>query len=126
VATGYGSSYKAAQPEAFTSSSAAKYQFSIGGAVGGMYPGRSQPLKLFVYNPNKVAITVTSIATTVLNASTKCSAANLHVTGFSGNLAVPAGSLASTTVTAAMAHAAPDFCQGAVFPLQYSGQGQVP
>ena len=75
---------------------------------------------LTVTNPQKVAITVTSITTAVSNASTKCVAANLKVTTFSGHLVVKAGKTAQATVNATMPHSAPNACQGAHFPLLYT------
>ena len=94
--------------------------FSVSGNVGGLYPGTTRSLVLTVTNPQKVAITVTSITTTVSNASTKCGAANLKVTAFSGHLVVKAGTTAHATVAATMAHSAPNGCQGADFPLHYT------
>jgi hypothetical protein len=95
--------------------------FSISGTVTGLYPGKTRQLVLTVANPQKVSITVTSITTKVSNASTKCVAANLVVTAFSGHLVVPAGKTAKATVNATMPHSAPNGCQGAHFPLAYTG-----
>jgi hypothetical protein len=80
-------------------------------------------LVLTVFNQSKVGITVTSITTTVGNASAACPAADFYVTRFTGSLAIPAFHAASVTVVATMSHSAPDACQGAVFPLYYSGLG---
>jgi hypothetical protein len=124
---GYGSYPWQAQaaPEARPSgpgaaSGPAVSSFSISGGVTGLYPGKTRSFVLTVTNPQKVAITVTSITTTVSNASAKCAAANLKVTKFSGNLVVKAGKTAQATVDATMAHSAPNGCQGAHFPLLYT------
>ena len=119
VLTGYGAS-----PGPAVASSSTRSAFGIHGGTTGLYPGRSQPLELTVTNPQSFAITVTSITTAVGPASAACPAADLQVGPFGGSLAVPAGGRAAVAVTATLAGAAPDACQGALFPLQYTGQGQ--
>lgn len=96
-------------------------RFGIAGAVGGLYPGASAQLVLTVTNPLHFAIVVTSISTTVGSPSAGCVASNLTVAAFSGQLTVAAGGSAQVSVPVALSHAAPDACQAAVFPLQYSG-----
>lgn len=95
--------------------------FSIAGGVGGLFPGKKFALVLTVTNPQNVAITVTSISTTVSDASSLCVAAKVKVTTFSGQLHVAAGKKAKATVHVTMTHSAPDACEGAVFPFQYNG-----
>jgi hypothetical protein len=97
--------------------------FSIAGSVGGLFPGRTLPLVLTVTNPLKVAITVTSISAAVSDASSACSAGNIKVTLFAGQLVVKAGMTAQATVEVTMLHAAPNACQGARFPFRYTGVG---
>ncbi len=101
------------------------HQFQISGQVGGLYPGANRPLVLTLFNPNKASITVTSITTAVGDASSACPGTFLRVAPFSGSLVVGPNQSASTTVTAIMLQGAPDACQGAVFPLTFSGQGQA-
>jgi len=98
--------------------------FTIAGSVGGLYPGASAQLVLTVSNPQPFAIDVTSITTTVGNPSASCSASNLTVAAFSGNLTVPGRGSAKVTVPVALSHAAPDACQGVEFPLTYNGLAQ--
>jgi hypothetical protein len=95
--------------------------FSITGSVGGLFPGMKTALVLTVSNPQTVTITVTSITTTVRNASTQCKAANVKVTPFSGSLVIKPGKAGDATVHVKLAHSAPNACQGAVFPFAYSG-----
>jgi len=114
----------ASSPQA--ASSAGGETFIITGKVSGLYPGSTFPLVLTVTNPYSFAITVTSITTTVSNASSTCLAANVNVSSFSGHLLVGAGKTAKTAVTAKMLHSAPNPCQGVVFPLRYSGLALVP
>ncbi len=104
-----------ARPRAATSS------FSIAGDVDGLYPGRSLPLQLAVTNHLGSKIRLTSITTTVLAPSLHCTAVNLTVSAWSGDLSIPAGKTATVTVHASMRHAAPDACQGVVFVLRYHG-----
>jgi hypothetical protein len=95
--------------------------FRIGGTVDGLYPGDSTELVLTVTNPQHFAIVVTTISTTVESPSAGCGAPNLTVAGFTGHLLVGAHGSAQLTVPVALSYAAPDACQGALFPLQYSG-----
>lgn len=103
------------------SSAVTSAAFTISGKVGGLYPGAVRSLKLTVTNHQSYAIVVTSLTTKVGAASTACGASNLTVASFSGRLRVPARGKASTSVHATMAHSAPNACQGAVFPLHYTG-----
>jgi hypothetical protein len=97
--------------------------FSISGNVSGLYPGVTRPLVLKVANPQKVAITVTSIKTAVSTASATCVAANVKVSSFSGQLHIAAGAKTQVTVQVTMSHGAPNSCQGAVFQFHYSSVG---
>jgi hypothetical protein len=92
-------------------------RFTISGKATGLYPGASLPLVLTVSNPQQFTIDVTSITTTVGNASPSCPASLLTVTSFSGDLLVPGQSKATHVVTATLSHATPDACQGVVFPI---------
>jgi len=102
-------------------SAAAPTTFGIAGSVGGLYPGDSAPLRLKLRNPYGFAIVVTSISTAVSSAGPKCVSGNLTVPAFTGQVKVPARGQAQTFVTVTLRHKAPDGCQGAVFPLSYSG-----
>jgi hypothetical protein len=100
--------------------------FSIAGSVRGLYPGEALPLVLTVTNPWPYAIVVTTVTTDVGGAHPGCGAANLSVEAFSGQLHVSAKGSGRTVVDARMRKAAPDACQGAVFPLSYSGSAFRP
>ena len=100
--------------------------FSIGGGVTGLYPGLTVPMVLTVSNPGQTQITVTSVTTSVGDASASCLAGDVSVSAFSGRLVVPAHGSATLAVSATMAHTAPDGCQGAVFPFTYTGQATGP
>lgn len=100
---------------------AAAGSFRISGNVAGLYPGAHFPLVLTVTNPEHFAIVVTTLSVAVGNAKPGCGAANLTATSFSGHLPVPASGTAATKVKVTLAHSAPNACQGAVFPLRYTG-----
>jgi hypothetical protein len=100
---------------------ARKGAFRIGGSVAGLYPGLTTGLVLTVVNPQHYAIVVTSITTKVGMPKAGCDASNLTVSAFSGHLKVGARRAAQLSVPVTLIHAAPDACQGAVFPLKYSG-----
>jgi hypothetical protein len=95
--------------------------FTIGGDVGGLFPGDSVQLVLTVSNSFNFPIDVTSITTEIGAPNPGCVGSYLTVGAFSGHLAVPAGGSAQLSVPTTLSHAAPDACQGAVFPLTYSG-----
>ncbi|MGO9559702.1 MAG: hypothetical protein ACLPYW_11515 [Acidimicrobiales bacterium] len=129
ILTGYGSSggpTQMAAPGVVNAASGAASgglvsSFSISGRVKGLFPGKTLHLVLTVKNPLKDAITVTSLTTTVSNASSRCHAKYVKVTRFSGHLHVAAGKTGKTTVKVTMAHSAPNACQGGKFPLLYRG-----
>ncbi len=128
VLTGYGSSsqYPQSAPGATNTAPGAAgprtaATFTISGSGSGLYPSKTLSLVLTVTNPLKSSITVTSITTTVSNATASCTAANVAVTKFSGSLAVAAGKTGKATVHATMAKAAPNACQGKKFPFHYAG-----
>ena len=98
-----------------------KTGFQISGSVGGLYPGETAPLMLRVTNPQPFAIVVTSIATTAGSPNPGCLASYLTVAGFSGQLTVAAQSSGQISVPVTLSHAAPNACQGASFPLTYTG-----
>jgi len=95
--------------------------FSISGRVSGLYPGAVLPLTLTVSNSRSFPIDVTSISAAVGAPGGGCAASNLTVTSFSGQLFVPGKGARHAVVQVTLRHAAPNHCQGAVFPLTYSG-----
>jgi hypothetical protein len=116
----------AASPGGGTSPVLPAHTFSITGSMTGLYPGETAPLSLTVHNSEHFAITVTSISTDVGAPGGGCAAANLTVGQFVGALPVAATGSAHVSVPITLVHAAPDACQGAVFPLTYTGQGRKP
>ena len=121
---GYGTSAADPHPTGSSTLIQSRRGFSISGELTGLYPGAILSLVLTVTNPQTFALKVTSITTTVGDASPVCPSSYLSVSSFNGPLQVAAEGHASATVVASMDHSAPDACQGAAFPLQYMGQGQ--
>ena len=101
-------------------------RFSISGTVAGLYPGVSLPLVLSVTNPRHHWIVLHNVTAAAADASTGCLASNLSVSSFSGQLPIPALGSAHVTLQASLAHGAGNPCQGAVFPLAYTGSATVP
>lgn len=95
--------------------------FTIGGSVSGLYPGATRQFVLTVANPQPYPITVLSIFTTVQGLTAGCSFTTLTVSKFSGSLSIPPKQWRHAVVSAHMAHAAPNACQGAHFQLLYTG-----
>jgi hypothetical protein len=98
--------------------------FTISGSVHGLYPGASRALVLTVTNGRAFTVVVTSITTTVKDASPACPESYLSVSPFAGQLTVPSEGPATASVVANLAASAPDGCSGAVFPLLYAGLGR--
>jgi hypothetical protein len=98
--------------------------FRISGSVGGLYPGDTEKLVLTVTNPEAYAIVVDNISTKVSTPAPACGSSYLAVAPFSGHLHVAAHGSATVSVPATLAHAAPNACQGEVFPLQYTSSGK--
>lgn len=100
-------------------------RFVISGSVHGLYPGVQLPLQLTVTNPGPFTIDIASITTTVSSFTPACPSALVTVTAFTGSLRVRPGHSATATVTSALAHSAPNTCQGAQFLLRYDGTATV-
>lgn len=100
--------------------------FSISGSVEGLYPGLTRPLTLTVTNPQHFTIVVTSLTVTVHDARLGCTAGNIAVSPFTGELPVRALGSATVTLRITLTHHAPNACQGAVFPLLYSASAFRP
>ncbi|HTZ85047.1 MAG TPA: hypothetical protein VMB05_00125 [Solirubrobacteraceae bacterium] len=107
-----------------------------GNATGPLAPGVSRALAITVANPNNVAITVTSLSTTVLAGSTKAGCdgpSNLQLTQSNisstnplavpanGHVSLPAGSVSAPSVLMRDLPTNQDACKGASFKFTYSG-----
>ena len=99
--------------------------FSIAGSVTRLFPGATRLLVLTLKNRETATITITSVSTTVSNASRGCVAGNVKVTTFAGHLRLAAGKSGKVSVRVTMAHAAPNACKAVRFPFHYSGRATV-
>jgi hypothetical protein len=95
--------------------------FRITGSVAGLYPGSKRALVLTVTNPQAFAVVVTGITTTVSSARAACSASNLSIGVFSGQLHLPPRGSAMVSVNASLRQTTTDACIGTAFNLAYRG-----
>ncbi len=95
--------------------------FTIHGEVGGLYPGLEATLDARIENTEPFPIRVTSVAVAVRDANPGCGAAFLHVDPMTTSIDLPAGAVDQVPIAVRMDHAAPDACQGAAFPLEFTG-----
>jgi hypothetical protein len=99
--------------------------FRIRGHVKGMYPGRHRRLVVQISNPQGRAIVVTSITARVRRAVRGCRGSNIRMRRFSGAKLVPAWGHAKVRLRVRMLSTAPDACEGARFPMAFSGVGHA-
>jgi hypothetical protein len=96
--------------------------FVISGSARGLYPGARRTLVIRVGNRKPVAIRVVSLRVNVLAARNGCAAANVRVGRFRRTLTVRARGSGFLVLPISMLRRAPDSCQGAVFPLVFTGK----
>jgi hypothetical protein len=89
------------------------------GEVDGLYPGATATMDVHLTNHQSFTIRVTSVDVAVLSSPT-CPARFLSVGGSRTPVEVAPTATAIIAVPVQMDRAAPDACQGAVFPLDLS------
>lgn len=99
----------------------AQQGFDIGGEIAGLYPGVEATLDAEVTNPHSFPIRVTSVSADVLPAGPGCSGAVLDVGEYDDGVVVPASSSTTVPLLVTMDADAPDACQGAAWPLRFTG-----
>ena len=109
-------------------SASAGKSFSITGDVGDLYPGARAPLNVQVTNPNDSPLTVRSIAVGVEDSDVIGCGREWIRPGKDVQISalVPAKSTAHLSFPVRMLGNAPIVCQGATWPLYFSGDGTVP
>jgi hypothetical protein len=107
-------------------STRAQDEFQIGGEVEGLYPGAAATLEATVTNPHPFAIRVTNAGATVLDAGTGCPASMLQVDDAEPDVVIPAHSTGTVSLRVRMSRSAPDACQGATWPLRFTGTAVGP
>lgn len=96
-----------------------RVSLQLSGEAGGLHPGGTVTVPVVVSNPYPFTVRITELAVTASGASPACPASVLTVEAPVGDTVAANG---STTVAVAvrMAMNAPNACQGATFPLDYS------
>jgi hypothetical protein len=95
--------------------------FLVSGNVTELGPGVTRPLRLRLTNPNHSDITVEAVQVSVGDSSTGCSGGSLLVANLPGPVFVPRLGEAGVTLGVTMSASASSICDGASFPLTYSG-----
>jgi hypothetical protein len=95
--------------------------FEIAGEVDGLFPGADMTLDAEVTNPYPFAIRVISTTVTVLDASPACPASMLEIGDSHATVEVPPGGTGTVPLDVRMSLNAPDACQGATWPLEFTG-----
>jgi len=97
--------------------------FSITGGASGLYPGDTGQLLVTVSNPNGYDINIYTVSVTAQPANGSCGASNLQITPYSGTWLIPKKISATRTLDIQMLSAAPNSCQGGIFPLAITASG---
>jgi hypothetical protein len=95
--------------------------FEISGATDGLYPTVVRTLHLKLENPHSATVTVETLQIEVGDASPRCTSSNLAVEPVDLPIDLPALGEATVAVTIRLVDDPADACQGARFPLTYTG-----
>ena len=102
---------------------AAEVEFTLTTQYSGLYPDADVSVPVTVHNPASYRLAVHTAQVRVGDASAACSAANLEASSYSGDVVAPPHGDATIPVRMHMVATAPDACQGATFPLSFTGSG---
>jgi hypothetical protein len=105
---------------------ASQEDFRLTGEVGGLYPGIESTVPVAITNPQSLAIEVVSVDVTALDAGRACPGSVLTFGGVPSTVDVPAGGTVTVSVEVRLDPAAPDACQGATWPLVFTGSATAP
>jgi len=100
----------------------APHSFSIRGSVNGLTPGAKTSLRVRIRNPYRRRIRVVSVRAFVKPSGHPCPVVNIRVKPFRGSLLIGARSSRSLSLEVSMSRSAGLACQGAIFPLRFSGR----
>jgi len=100
--------------------------YEIAGEVDGLYPGAETTLNARVTNPHPFAVRVIATSAAVLDASPGCPASMLEIGDSEATVDVPAGGTGTVPLHVRMSRSAPDACQGATWPLAFTGTAVGP
>jgi hypothetical protein len=101
-------------------------RFAIAGEVDGLYPGATATLDARLTNPYPFAIRVISATATAQDASVACPASMLVIGDAQAEVEIPARASGSVPLAVRMVRSAPDACQGAIWPLEFTGTAVGP
>jgi len=99
----------------------AQDRYEIAGEVDGLYPGAETTLDARVTNPYPFAIRVIATGARVLDAAPGCPASMLVIGESLATAVLPAGGSDVVPLPVRMRRDAPDACQGATWPLAFTG-----
>ncbi len=102
---------------------AADVQFTLTTNYTGLYPDADVSVPVTVHNPAAYDLAIHTADVRVGDANPGCPAANLEAASYSGDVVAPSHQDATITIRMHMPAAAPDACQGATFPLSFTGTG---
>jgi hypothetical protein len=102
---------------------AADVQFTLTTSYTGLYPNADASVPVTVHNPAAYDLAIHTAAVRVGDASPGCPATNLEAFSYSGDVVAPSHQDATITIRMHMLASAPDTCQGATFPLSFTGTG---
>lgn len=95
--------------------------YQIAGEVDGLYPGAVATLDSRVTNPHPFPIRVVSTTVTVFDASSECPASMLEIGDSQATVEVPPLGMGTVPLDVRMSLSASDACQGATWPLMFTG-----
>ncbi|MBA2634984.1 MAG: hypothetical protein H0U86_18630 [Chloroflexi bacterium] len=95
--------------------------YTIAGEIDGLFPGADATLDARVTNPHPFTIRVISTSVTVLDANPACPASMLAIGDSRASFDVPPGGTGTVPLAVRMSLGAPDACQGATWPLEFTG-----
>ena len=98
------------------------HRFSIRGSVSGLLPGAKTSLRVRIRNPYRRRIRVVSVRAFVNPSGHPCPVGNVRLKPFRGSLLIGARSSRSLSLEISMSRSAGMACQGAIFPLRFSGR----
>jgi hypothetical protein len=98
------------------------HRLELSGHVDGLYPGAVTSMRVEIRNGSGRPVLLRSVRAIVGDAGPGCKSQNLWTRRFRGRRELQARSSVPVTVRIGMLATAPDACQGARFPLDFSAR----
>jgi hypothetical protein len=105
---------------------AAARSFRVRGSVRGLYPGLAKTIRARASNPFAFSIELRRVTVTVRRPAPGCPAETVRVHPWRGAVGISQGATRHIPLRVRMVPSAPDACQGARYPLVYSGRAVRP